>query len=106
MKSGASAAQFEKFVIDKLAPENGKLPGYKDYILKGERGDDKGNYLVVGVFDSKKTRDFYFPTEGKGFSEQGAKLAAALPNYGQELSKMIQVVPTDSSYSDYVMLYQ
>ena len=106
LKSGASADAFEKLAVEKIAPQNGMLPGYKDYVLKGERGDDAGNYLVVSVFDSKQTRDFYFPVAGKGPSPEGQKLMASLPNYSQEIDKLIQVVPTDSSYTDYIMLYQ
>lgn len=106
LKSGTSAAQFEKFAIEKLAVDNGKLPGYKDYILKGERGDDLGNYVAVSVFDSKQTRDFYYPVAGKGPSAEGSKLMSALPNYSSEFTKMLQGTPTDSSYTDYIMLYQ
>lgn len=106
IRSGASAAQFEKFAIEKFALDNGKLPGYKDYILKADRGDDLGNYIAVSVFDSKQTRDFYYPVAGKGLSPEGLKLAASLPNYSAEFIKMVQGTPTDSSYTDYIMLYR
>ncbi len=58
------------------------------------------------MFDSKQTRDFYYPVAGKGPSAEGRKLMAALPDYSAEFTKMYQGIPTDSSYSDYIMLYK
>lgn len=55
---------------------------------------------------SKQIRDFYIPVAGKEFPAEGQKLAASLPDYSEEMNKLIQVVPADSSYTDYIMLYQ
>jgi len=62
LKEGASPQAFEKFIkgmpsLDKV------IPGVQFAFFKGDRGADKGKYIMLWVFESVKTRDFYFPQE-------------------------------------------
>ena len=62
LKEGVSPKAFEKFIkgmpsLDKV------IPGVQFAFFKGDRGADKGKYIMLWVFESVKTRDFYFPQE-------------------------------------------
>jgi hypothetical protein len=64
LKQGVSPESFEKFITEKLSHNAYAAPGIKEYVAKGERGDDVGNYIHILMFDSKTTRDVYFPAPG------------------------------------------
>lgn len=106
LKEGADTAAFEKFVREEYNPAvDGTIPGVKMYIMKGDRGEKKGSYLFVYEFDSARTRDAIFPTEGEGPSETFAPFFEELPDLSQEFAKYL-ASPEDSSdvYTDYVMV--
>ena len=46
LKPGAKAADFEKFVTKEIYPRP-SLAGLKTYLLKGDRGDREGKYLML-----------------------------------------------------------
>ena len=60
LKSGVSAEQLERFLREEWRPAD--IPGVRQSWLKGDRGDRAGTYLRVFEFESKETRDRYFPT--------------------------------------------
>lgn len=93
---------FDKFVKDKFAP------AWKDYrkgfhfvILKGDRGARKGKYQLVYAFDSKETRDKYFPEEGGGGTEILGEVIEPAAAVMQELQ---QFPFTGSTYTDYLII--
>jgi len=105
LKSGVSPESFEKFISEKFSTSY-VFPGVREYIAKGERGDDAGNYIHVLIFDSKTTRDVYFPAAATN-AEMPASIKSLIDASGkreQELGNMVSLVPTDSSYTDYVVL--
>jgi hypothetical protein len=73
LKSGISAEEIEKYAVKLAHKEYGKIPGAKEYIAKGERGDEVGNYIYVTEFDSKITRDFYYPFQALILQEHAGK---------------------------------
>jgi hypothetical protein len=104
-----NAKQLERFAAEQLTPTFSKLvPGVQSYIIKGERGDNKEKYVHLLIFDSERTRDFYFPAEGKG--EAGIPEAALkLWRPGQvmlldSLPKYVKPLTSDKGYTDYVFL--
>jgi hypothetical protein len=64
---GVREKDFEVFVINRLIPTFDKnVPGVTLKLMKGDRGEKKDTYVLLIIFDSSKTRDFYFPTEQHG----------------------------------------
>lgn len=101
--------QLERFAAEQLTPTFSKqVPGVQSYIIKGERGDNKGKYIHLLIFDSERTRDFYFPAERKG--EAGIpEVALKLWRPGQimlldSLPKYAKPLTSDKGYTDYVFL--
>ena len=75
----------------------GMIPGVQFLFLKGDRGINKGKYIMLWVYDSVKVRDFYFP-EDKEDSLWGAWMRASdglLQRLMQEASEYL--APTDPS---------
>ncbi len=65
LKPGADAAEFEKFVRGEMCETVAKsVKGMKIKILKGDRGERKGAYILVWEFDSVAARNQFFPREG------------------------------------------
>ena len=67
LKSDINSSEFENWVINYWNPAmEGVFPGVKSFITMGDnRGEAKGKYAYVLIFDSLKTRDAYLPEEGK-----------------------------------------
>ena len=76
--------------------------------LKGRGGDNKDGYVHILIFDSERTRDFYFPVEGEG--EPGIPSEALkLWRPGQimlldSLPKYTEPLTSQEGYTDYVFL--
>jgi hypothetical protein len=104
IKQGADAKAFEKYVAATYTPAFDKfVPGVQAFVMRADRGKDKGQYVQVFVFDSAETRDFYFPQEGGDLSEAGAKLWDPLPDFDMSM----YLAPADSTtvnYTDYVVI--
>jgi hypothetical protein len=65
LKPGVKAADFEQFARGEMAGAVAKnVKGMKIKILKGDRGERKGAYILVWEFDSVATRNQFFPREG------------------------------------------
>ncbi|SHG97851.1 hypothetical protein [Flagellimonas flava] len=101
--------KLEKFAKEQLTPTfRTKVPGVESYIFKGQRGDNKDGYVHILIFDSERTRDFYFPIEGEG--EPGIPEAALkLWRPGQimlldSLPKYTQPLTSQAGYTDYIFL--
>ncbi len=106
LKSGASAEEFEKYAAKLAGKELGKIPGVKEYIAKGERGDEVGSYIYVTEFDSKITRDFYYPIPGTDTSKTSREALKFLNSFTElgEFTRMAEIVPGDQNYTDYIVL--
>ncbi|MEP6513716.1 MAG: hypothetical protein ABJA79_07595, partial [Parafilimonas sp.] len=105
VKAGVSDQAFEQFAEKVAHSDYGKLPGVKEYFAKGERGDEVGTYLYVWEFDSKITRNFYFPVandSSNAASSAEAKKFLQTLDPANEFSKMVEVMNTgQNSYTDY-----
>lgn len=104
LKEGADAKAFENYVAQVYTPAFEKhAPGVKAYVMRGDRGKDKGGYVLVWVFDSADTRDFYYPREGEDLSEGGTRFFDQLP----ELNMADYLAPADTTtvnYTDYMVI--
>jgi hypothetical protein len=75
-------------------------------VAKGERGEDVGNYIHILMFDSKTTRDVYYPSSGTS-ADMPASIKVLLDATNKrdlEMANMVSLSPTDSSYTDYVVI--
>jgi len=98
LKSGASAADFERYFADSVAgPINRHVPGLRVYLGKGDRGGRVGGYVIVYEFDNLARRNGYFP-KPDSTSERWTQLARALPPRAlEDLEKYVNV----AAYTDY-----
>ncbi len=109
LKPGIDAQEFERFVAEEFTPTfEEHVPGVRSFILKGTRGDRRGGYAFVLVFDSENTRNFYFPREHGGeASVQGAALELWRPGQQMILDRLLTYVDGISEtegYTDYLVL--
>jgi hypothetical protein len=73
--------------------------GSRFRLLKGDRGERKGRYLLIWEFDSVAARNDYFPKEGRGCSP------AFEHNWKRiklSLEKLSGYLKEKNSYTDYV----
>ena len=104
LNPGVDVAEFERFVRDSYNPSwQGAVPGMRGYIAKGDRGQQKGTYVLVFVFDSEKTRNTIFPKEGGGASEKFTALLQTPFSLGKTLEAYVEP-GTLSVYTDYIAL--
>lgn len=97
---GVKAEDFEKFVIEEMYPLP-SLEGINFYLLKGDRGDREGKYLVVYEIESVEVRHQYFPAPGemsKEVQQWFATAAAAMEKWATFAT------PTNVIYTDYVVV--
>jgi hypothetical protein len=101
LKSGASAAEFERFFADSVArPLNRHIPGVHAYLLKGERGARVGGYVIVYEFQSLARRNAYFPRADTTSALYERLAKAVPPNSMENLSRYVDV----AAYTDYVVV--
>jgi hypothetical protein len=107
LKAGASEEEFNKLAHKIAHKEFGALPGVKEYIAKGERGDEVGSYIYVIEFDSKKTRDFYYPKPGSNGSDASADAKKFMQSLDTTVNQQFGRTGRDGSggtgYTDYLV---
>jgi hypothetical protein len=87
---GVKAEDFETFVKEEW-PSYTPYPGWKTHILKGNRGDREGKYLVLNEIESMEARDRIFPRQG-GKSEYGRQFDEAHPESVKTFEKLMTLV--------------
>src|SRR5690348_17011781 len=103
LRSGVKADDFEKFLIKDVA-KRPMFEGWKLHLLKGERGDRKGQYMVMIEIDSLEARDRASPTPDK-MSPEAEQFSKAHPELNQVFEKWgsLSTVPGQSTiFTDYV----
>jgi hypothetical protein len=74
LKPGVSEEEFKRFVREwPLDPPTGTHPR----ILKGERGEGLGKYLMLNEFESLETRNSYFPARHTPVGEAEERMQRA-----------------------------
>ena len=100
LKPGVKAEDFERFVTEEVYPLL-SLEGSENYLLKGDRGDREGKYLMVSEFESVEARDRYYPSPG----EMSEELQQPLESWAVASEKWATfATPMDSIYTDYVVV--
>ncbi len=109
LKPDVKTEEFERFVNEEFTPTfEEQVPGVKAYILRGERGDQKGHYSFALIFDSENTRDFYYPFEHGGEAsvpKSAEKLwMPARQMIFEKLAGYVEDIGQKGGYTDYVVL--
>jgi hypothetical protein len=100
LRPGAKAEEFERFVRGEFgAAAVAGRPGVKLRVMKGDRGERKGGYILVWEFDSLATRNECFPQEGGWASSD---FRGTLRGLKSAMDKFYGFVKEESSYTDYV----
>jgi hypothetical protein len=98
LKAGVTAQEFERYFANEYArPRESAAPGLQMYLLKGDRGQARGQYLMVWEFESLTRRNEYFPSEDGAVSERLQELLR--PVAPHRLGDYIDI----RSYTDYVV---
>lgn len=98
---GVDTAAFEQFVTQDALPVL-QLPGTTLSLLKGDRGERQGAYLLLWEFDSIERRDHYFPTSDT--VSEDARQALQLAPAVLERWASFGVPPGQAVYTDYVVV--
>jgi quinol monooxygenase YgiN len=66
LKTGVDRQEFENFQTNELAPQWEKAPGLlKASLLRCEKGEKKGSYLVINTYESMEKYDQAWPSWGE-----------------------------------------
>ncbi len=78
LKKGVDANAADRFVATRWNPAwRNYMPGARQFIAKGERGQKVGEYISLFVIDSKRSRDFYWPSDSTSTPAVNAAWIAA-----------------------------
>jgi hypothetical protein len=85
LRPGVRSEDFEKFVIEEvsLAPS---FPGWETIVLRGNRGERDGKYMLMFVIDNVESRDRFYPGPGQASGEV-QKFMDSRPEFGQMVEK-------------------
>jgi hypothetical protein len=96
--------QWINFYKTKYIPEMEKAyPGVKEYVVWGDRGDNKNQIGTILVFESVAVRDKYYPAENSESTSDAAKAAEEkLKAINEEFQKYI-LGGTKRFYTDWIV---
>jgi len=100
LRSGVKPQEFETYARQELTRALSQAKtGTRFRILKGDRGDRKGGYLLIWEFESVAARNEFFPKEGGGASPACQQ---AWKRIKLAMEKFSIYVKEKHSYTDYV----
>ena len=100
LRPGVTGDDFERFVANNIE-QWPTIPGWRIALLKGDRGDQVGQYLSLVELDSIEARDRVSPTGGMDQTEEGRQwLAAVGPLMEQWREYVTQIPGLDAPYTD------
>ena len=105
LKPGCDASEFEQFVIADVFPIYRKVPGQTLHLLKGDRGERAGKYLLIVELESAERRDHIYPPAGDGWgvAEEVQQLVGNKDPMWEKFYTYVERFP-DDRFTDYVMV--
>ena len=103
LKQGVDPQEFERFVVEEYFSPEIELPGWHGMLVKGERGANVGQYIIVYEINSVFTRNYFVPEP----SIQSEEAKAIIEKWGgswAQLQKRVSEMAEISEYTDYVAL--
>ena len=104
LKPGVDTLEFEKYAKEQLDSIFRQVPGGEARVAKADRGADKGTYVLIYFFDSKATRDHYYPIADGEPSKAGLQMHAKIEKAILGLYEFVDQKATESDYTDYVFI--
>jgi hypothetical protein len=101
LKPGATDEQAQ--ALAERAAREFKVPGAKNLIGKGDRGERAGQYVMIVEIDSVETRDRYFPDPLGEPSAEWQQLTAAYGPIFEQFAAVFTNFP-DPLFTDYVIV--
>ena len=102
LKPGSDPKEFEQFMMSEALPAYHKVPGQTVHLLKGDRGERAGKYLLLIELESPDRRDQIYPLEG-GVAEDVQQLMGDIQPLLDKVYSFVEYFP-DPKYSDYVVV--
>jgi hypothetical protein len=102
LKPGVNEKEFEEFMCNQMLPIYRMVPGQTVHLLKADRGERSGKYLVLIELESAARRDQIYPMEGS-VSEDVQKLIGNVDPIWEKMATFVQEFP-DPGYTDYAMV--
>ena len=102
LNPGITGEDFERFAANNIK-QWPRLPGWRTALLKGDRGDEVGQYLVLVELESIDARDRVSPTGRMEDTEEGRQWVAAVGPLMEEWRQYVMQIPgaADAPYTDY-----
>ncbi|MDB2606256.1 hypothetical protein N9Y48_00620 [Zobellia sp.] len=104
LKSGVNTQEFEKYAREQLVSVFRQVPGGEARVAKADRGTDKGVYVLIYFFDSKATRDYYYPIPNGEPSKAGLEMHVKIEKAILGLYEFVDQEVTEVDYTDYVFI--
>ena len=101
LKPGVDAQEFERFFIEELLPRT-TIPGGVDSLLRGDRGERNGRYLLLTEIESPQRRDQLFPLN-QGLSDEIQRMMGEASATWDKLNSFVVAFP-DPQFTDYVVV--
>ena len=105
LKPGVTEAEFETFVKEKVLP-NWDMPGWNMSIIKGDRGDRIGGYIVLIEIESVAYRDRMAPLGGSLHEDFAKHWDPFVEKFGDEWDSLSTRPGLNSFYTDYYVIGQ
>ena len=100
LRPGADPAAFEQLVASAAELEN--FEGWTPYLLKGERGERKGKYMLLVEIESLAARDRYAPDSGS--TAEMEELSRQAAPFWERWRALATVPGEDTVFTDYVVI--
>src|SRR4051812_23316702 len=101
LKPGVNAQEFERFFIEEFIPRT-TVPGQVGSLLKGDRGERDGGYLLLTEIESSQRRDQLFPLN-QGLSDEVQRMMQEASATWDKLNSFVVAFP-DPQFTDYVVV--
>ena len=102
LKPGVDEREFEDFICNQIIPLYRVVPGQTIHLLKGDRGERNGKYMVLIELESPARRDHIYPAEG-GIADDVVQLVGDADPIFEKLATYVESFP-DETVTDYVIV--
>ena len=102
LPAGVTPEEYEQLFGEEVA-SSVSLPGWKTYLLKGDRGEGAGKLLLLFEVDSVDARDRYFP-RSEEMSEEFRQFEEQHPNASPVWEKLTGFLTGPHSWTDYIVV--
>ncbi len=103
LKPGVNGMEFENFICNEVIPIYSKIPGQTLHLLKGDKGERNGKYMLLIEIASPERRDEIYPLPEGTTTEEVQQLVGDVSHVWEKFSSFVDEFP-DPTVTDYVMV--